>query len=181
MLRRARLPILVPTIPAIGMCSCSRTSITPRWANPREKPPPRASATPARAIRVQDLGLQGLVLDEPDQVGLSDRVEPSCEKFGGRGPKATMKRRGQRCGTCVLYFRDRPGTPTRGSPDSKSSPRAQCHGESRAAPSSECAFFGNFGVDRAPRTSESICARTANSTFILYFEASVPLWRAASK
>ena len=45
-LRQVSAPILVPTMAETGMRSCSRTSRTPRWAKPREKPPPR----PARSL-----------------------------------------------------------------------------------------------------------------------------------
>ena len=42
-------PMLVPTMPAMGMPSSSRTSRTPMWASPRVPPPERARTTPPRA------------------------------------------------------------------------------------------------------------------------------------
>ena len=44
--RPATPPILVPAIAEIGICSCSRTSRTPKCAKPRENPPPSARAIP---------------------------------------------------------------------------------------------------------------------------------------
>ena len=44
-----REPMLVPTMPTMGMLFCSSTSMTPMWAKPRVPPPERTSTTPASA------------------------------------------------------------------------------------------------------------------------------------
>src|SRR6267142_4012587 len=46
------LPTLVPAIQDIGMWFCSSTRRTPRCANPRAKPPPKARPIPGRAAGV---------------------------------------------------------------------------------------------------------------------------------